>query len=376
MLTLKKTNHAIGLDISDLALKAAELKMGRDKIKIGAVSKYNLKPGIIEEGVILNEEEALKAIKTLIAKTKYGSFNSNEIVASLPDPKTFIKLIEIDKTPNELSRVIGAEIEKYVPLPLKDLYYDWQVVRENRDTYQILIGAAPKKIVDQYTQIINRSGLSLLALEIEPISIARALLEEESKKYKGGKEKNYCMIDIGAKRTSLTIYSKYTIATSVSLPMSSDETTEIIAQALEISKDEAEKAKIICGLDKSQAHGIVSDILTEMLETLTRKIEATIDFFYKHYPENGPINEIILCGGGANIKNLDTNINEKLNIPVHLGNPLVNTNEDKEMLEKHLVEKHSLKIKGGNSMSIEQNSIISFTTAIGLALRSAFIDKL
>ncbi len=158
--------------------------------------------------------------------------------------------------------------------------------------------------------------------------------------------------------------------------MSSDKTTNIIAASLEISKDEAEKAKIICGLDKSQAHGIVCDILSEMLDTLTQKIETSIDFFNKHYSENGAIDEIILCGGGANIKNLDININERLNIPVHVGNPLINTNENKETLEKHLIEKHNLKIKGGNSMSVEQNSIISFTTAFGLALRSAFIDKI
>jgi type IV pilus assembly protein PilM len=375
MLLLKKPNFAIGLDISDMILKAVELKKNKDQIKISAISKYRLKPGVIEQGEIKDETSFLEAVNSLLSKTKRGTFNTNEVVACLPDPKTFIKLVEIEKTPNSLAQVIGAEIEKHVPMPLRDMYYDWQKIEETATSCRVLIGAAPKYIVDQYAQILREAKLSLMALEIESVSIARALLKEETKKYSGPFDKNYCIIDIGAKRTSLMIYSRNAIVSSISLPISGNETTEIISKSLEISNEEAEKAKLICGMDKTQAHGIVNDILTDMVNNLIEKIEIAIDFFSKNYQENNPIHEIILCGGGANIKDLDSIISGKLKIPTRIGSPLSNIEENAEALDKCLSDKSKIETLEDHIIS-EQNTIVSYTTAIGLALRSVFIDKI
>jgi Tfp pilus assembly PilM family ATPase len=64
----------------------------------------------------------------LLAKPKFGAVSTNEVNACLPDTKTFIKLIEVEKSPNPLPDIIRVEVEKHVPLAIKDIYYDWQVV--------------------------------------------------------------------------------------------------------------------------------------------------------------------------------------------------------------------------------------------------------
>lgn len=372
MLTLKKSNLTIGLDISDSVIRAVELKKTREKIRINCLSKYRLKPGIVEGGEIKNKEEMIKAISLLLSKPKFGSFSSSMVVACLPDSKTFIKLIEVEKTINDLKQIIGAEIEKHIPLALNNIYYDWQIISETPASYKILIGAAPKNIVEQYIDTLSSAKLSVIALEIESVSLVRALLKEESPKHEKTADKSSCVIDIGAKRTSLTIYSKNTIVTSVSLPISSDESTELIAKSLEIDKDKAEQAKFICGLDKTQAHGIVSEILSDMIKVLIDKIEMSIDFFSKHYPEAGAVNDIIICGGGSNIKDLDKFLFEKLKIPVSFGNPLLNLNEDPAALEKNLIKDNQDKENSGFGLA---NYIASYASAIGLGLRSIFIDK-
>jgi len=376
MFNIKKPSFPIGLDISDKVLKAVELKKKGDKIKIGAISKYRLKSGDIVQGEIKNIPAVLAGINRLLQKTTFGNFNSNEVVACLPDPKTYIKLIKIEKTPNTLKQVIAANIEKNIPLSIKNIYYDWQTISETNTEYQVLIGVAPKSIINQYTSILNDAKLSVVALEIESISIARALLEEETKKYNGKYNKNYCLIDIGATRTSLSIYSKNSIAVSLSLPISSDRTTELIAKSLQIKTDEAEKAKIICGLDKTQAHGIVSDILSDVIDSISQKIETSVDFFKKNYPNAGEIDEILLCGGGANIKNFDKAIEEKIKINTSLKNPLSNIDEPPDA-EKYFSKQHALKENNKNDTnSLELNTSSSYVTSIGLALRNVFIDKI
>lgn len=379
------STYPVGLDISDLSLKLVQLNRQGDKIKIQAIGKTDLPSGLIEDGEIKNKDKVINEINKLISNPGYGKVTSNEIIACLPETKTFIKLIEIAKTPNPLSEIIEGEIEKHVPMAIEEIYYDWQIIENKPDKQRVLIGAAPLDIVNQYINLLDGAKLSTTALEIEPISLCRALLAEEKPKFKGQPNNNYGIIDIGAKRTSMTIYSKNTILFTLSMPISGEKITKNIAETLKIELKQAEKAKIICGLDKGKAQGIIKNILSGMIEELIKKINEAIEFYQNHYPGNGPLNKILLCGGGANIKNLSEIIGQATAVEVKKGNALINLAELSENFSKILTETHKLKadfIKDKNNgggekiISVAQDTSLTYATAIGLALRGIFIDEI
>ena len=266
------STYPIGLDISDLSIKLVQLKKNKGKIKIQALGKISINEGIINNGEIINNDKAVEVIKKLINNLKFGKVTSDEAVVSLPETKTFIKLIKINKTANQISEIINHEIEKNIPMSIDEIYYDWQVIEEHQDHQLILISAAPRNMVDQYMSLLKDAGLSVVAMETEPISLCRSLLNEELPDFEG--KKNYGIIDIGARRTSMTIYSKNTIAFTMSVPISGEKITNTIMNALEIKKSYAEKAKIFCGLDKGKAQGIVKGILDE--------VNRITHLFYRH----------------------------------------------------------------------------------------------
>ena len=379
MFITKHNIPPIGLDISDSSLKFVQLKSSGNNIKIQALGCKNLEKGIIDNGVIKQPEIVVKKINELISKPNFGSINTNEVVACLPKDKTFIKLINMDKTPNNLIDVMENEIEKHFPLSGKEMYFDWQIVKEHDQNYDVLIGAAPKNIVKQYIAILTKARLSVVALEIESAAISRTLLKEEARKYSGPLDKNYCIINIGAENSQMSIYSQGTIVMSVSIPISSRETTDEIAKTLEIKPEQAEKAKFICGLDKSMANGIVHDILLAMIENIISRIQIGLDFYYKRYSGRGNITKIILTGNGANVKNIDKIFSEKLSIPAEMGNIYTHLDESKEKFSKNFIVYDTIKPddkKKNNeekNASIQGNNELIYTTAIGLALRKIFI---
>lgn len=380
MLNRHDSSYPIGLDISDLSLRFVQLKGGKDKIKIQAIGVKALKPGVIENGEIRDYKTFLEALKEMLDKPIFGSVSTDEVVACLPEPKTFIKLIKVAKTPNNINDVIYNEIEKYIPIAINDIYFDWQIIRENAEDYHILIGAAHKNIVAQYIQALNDVNLSVRALEIESTAICRALLAEERPKAFIEAPHNYAIIDIGAKRTSMIIYADNTVVLSISIPISGVEVTEEISKTLEISHEQAEKSKIICGLDQSKAQGIIYKILSGVLDKLNTRIIETLDFYGSHYDYLKKVDQILLCGGGANINNITKTMTESINIPTSEGNPFINLSESKETFSKHFLETHNLKLKikktnKTEEMSQKQDSTSSYTTAIGLALRNIFIEN-
>lgn len=384
MLFSKNSIYPLGLDISDLSLKLVQLNKLGNKIKIQALGKISVPGGLILEGEIKDQEKVVDIIRKLIDKPKYGKVSSDMVVACLPETKTFIKLIEIEKTPNDLADIIETEIEKYVPLLIDEIYYDWQIIGEREGVQLVLIGAAPKKIVNQYTDLLDKAKLSVEALEIEPISLCRSLLAEESPNFKGEGNKNYAIIDIGATRTSLVVYARNAILFTVSIPISGDRITENIAASLEIEKDQAEKAKIICGLNEDKAGGIINKVLAGTINDLNERINEVLEFYGNHFPQYGPINQILLCGGGANIKGIDKIISKFSSLNVTRGDALINLGEAKEKFLKLLSETYSLdvnlpdsgKTKKKGNLSITQDLSLTFTTAVGLALRAIFIDKI
>lgn len=362
MFLINSSIYPIGLDISDLSIKLVQLDQRRGKIKIQALSKLNLLPGIIVNGEIKNKTELIKAIKKIISNPLYGKISSEEVIACLPESKTFIKLIEVAKSPNALKDIIGSEIEKHVPLELNEIYCDWQIIEELTDKYLVLIGAAPKNIVNQYTAMLNEANLSPVALEIEPLAICRCLLKEELPKVKTAaldlktkiKTKlNYGLIDIGANHTCMIFYSGNTILFTISLPISGEKITAKISQALNFTHKQAEKAKIICGLAENKANGVVKDILANTLKNLVEKIKEAISFYENYFSQRGPLSQILLCGGGANIPNLEKIISQKLSVEVKLADALTN-------------------LAGAKNKFADA----AFATAFGLALRGIFIDEL
>ena len=381
MFYVSGSTYPIGLDISDFSLKLFQLNRFGKKIKIQAISRLDLPKGLIEGGVIKNQEEVLAAIKKLIAYPIYGRVTPTEIVACLPETKTFIKLIEVEKSPNDFEATLRIEMEKQIPFSFDEIYYDWQVISETNLARQVLIGAGSKEIVNQYADLINRCGIPLSALEVESVPICRSLLAEEHYKFKGAAKTNYGIIDIGAQRTSMTVYSEKTLLFTMSIPLSGDKITEQISKILKIDFKLAEKAKIICGLDEHKAQGIVRDILSDMINELVIKINGVIRYYQDHFPSRGPLNKILLCGGGANIENLSQILSRALGLEVVPGNPLINLNESKEkllpaMTETHEIVHNELSTPDKKTLSITQDTSLIYTTAIGLALRGIFTEQL
>ncbi|MFA5248738.1 MAG: type IV pilus assembly protein PilM [Patescibacteria group bacterium] len=375
-----QNNQFVGLDISDLSLKIVQLVKNGDKIKVQAAGKINLTPGIIEKGEIKDRVGLIKNIRQLFAHPDYGKVTTDEVATCLPETKTFLKIIEVDKDAPDFLAAVNEEAEKHIPFSIKEVYFDWQIIKETIRTKVVLIGATPKDLADQYINILKEAKLITVVLENEPLSVCRCLLEEENIKYKGENKKNYAIIDIGATAASLTVYAKNTILFSVSMPVSGEDITQKIAVEMKIEPSRAEKAKIIYSLQEKNEQPAIKKIVTKMIDELILKSREAINFFNNHFSSWGSIDQIILCGGGANIKNIEKTIGKELEITTVRGNALINLGGKKEPCAKAFYETLSFCAdftknetnKKNKTLKISQETTLNYATAIGLSLRGIF----
>ena len=367
-LTLKP--EAFGLDVSDLSLKIIKLKKKRRRLALASFGESEIKPGIIKEGEIKDEEKLAEIIKESLKKVKGEKLKTKYVVASLPEEKAFLQVIQLPKMPPEdLKSAVIYEAENYIPLPIDQVYLDSQIVPplyNHQDHFDVLLAAMPKKIVDPYLSSLKKAGLEPIALEIESLAISRALIKNEVSPIP------LLLIDLGATRTSFIIFSGHSIRFTSSIPVSSSTFTEIIAKNLRITLAEAERLKIKYGLEeriklkikkdsfeKITEKGKIFEALVPALVDLIQQIKKHLDYYqshtsHEHLPPNGNrVAKILLCGGGANLKGLIELLALELKIPVEFGNPWVNILPEGQKEIPELPFKKSL----------------GYTTALGLALR-------
>ncbi|MFA6526468.1 MAG: pilus assembly protein PilM, partial [Candidatus Buchananbacteria bacterium] len=234
-----------------------------------------------------------------LMKTKFGRGElSREAIIALPETETFLKSLEIEaENMEELPEKIKVILPQSLPLDLDELYWDWQIAKKYSDKFEVVIGASPKKIVDDYLKIFNETGIIPVVLEVEASAIARLLIELNKE------EEPQIIIDIGHSRTGLFLYDG-TIKFTVSLPISGRQINETIAQSLDFSAKQAEEAKIACGLDEKKCQGAILELLAPTIEDLAKQILNAVNFYYENFPSPQEIKKIVLCGGGANTLNI------------------------------------------------------------------------
>lgn len=356
---------AFGLDMGDHSFKLVQCKRARGKTEQYALTAWNataIPPGVMDDGEIVNPDAAAKLIAMTVCNA-HGCLNGKAVIASLPESKTFVKVITVAAGLNEeqVRQAVVKEIEDNVPLPADDLYFDWQYAAEReseplaadngnaadqQNERQVIYGAVSKKIADSYTDVLERAGLVPISLDIEATAIARALIAKDDLATSA-----IGLLDIGAERSSLVISEHGCVQISLSIPISGNEITEKISEGLAVTPDDAELLKKECGLDATRCGDNMWNILLPLIDDMTEKIRNALRFYKVGLPEGQKIDHILLCGGGARFKEIDTVLSRRLAIKVRRGNPFVN-------LAQSIPAKFPV------------DDALSYTVAIGLGMRA------
>jgi len=348
--------NAFGLDIGDLSIKIVELenRTGHHRVpsfKLKNLREMTLPPGLIVNGEIQEPEKVRKYIQHLLeGKKGTKPIDGKWVVATLPEIHSFIKVIHIQK---EAKDVIDDDIlllaKQHIPFDEESYYMDWQILPDIRTGQtRILIGAAPKYIVDMYTYLIESLGLGILSLEIEALAIARSLITAE-KLYE---EEARGILDVGATQSSLIIYDHETIQFTKTLPFSGELLTTAIMQGLKKTQAEAEEMKRTYGVAYSKSYGKALSVIKDNLDTVVETIEQAFQFYYSHFPDTNKVTHVTMSGGASNTPHLPELLTQRLGITCAPGKVWKNLGPHPGKLPK-------------------ESSSLGLATAIGLALRAA-----
>lgn len=301
------SNAVFGLDIGFETIKLCQIKKHGKSVSIVGVTDIPITERILDKDRIKNKPAIANIIKEACRKAKPHPITAKNIVSALPETFVFSKTIRLPKmSEKELKTAVPNEVAEYLPIPLANVYIDFQVLISHPDEPQIdvLIAAAPKRLVDDYVEMAKMADMELVALETKPIAVGRALISEKSKT-------GIAVAHIGTELTRISIWDKGKICLVTTASVGKNQIMEffktIVPTADDIGKIDIDK------LSNEPNHPIAQ--ISEAL------IEA-IRYHQNRGYMPSKIEQIEICGSAATIKNLDIYLEKNVKIKSAIANPV------------------------------------------------------
>jgi len=307
--------------------------IGTASIKIVEVRKTSTLPKLINYGILRSnthldrpnsaiqssalkivEKETAELLKILI---KEAGFKAREAVASIPVFSAFITLLEMPQMPEaDVAKAMAFQIKQHIPLPVSEVAIDWLKVGDKETEggikQQILLISIPKEIIKRYQNIFKLAGLRLKALEIESLSLARALV--------GSSSAPTLIVDIGACSTNIAAIDQGFLKLNVFSDIAGSSLTTAIANGLGVNVKRAENLKKQKGLKAERAEYELSTLPLPYLDAIIGESIRAKNKFEREQEKK--IEKIFLAGGGANLSGIDEYFTKQMGAPVLIGDSL------------------------------------------------------
>lgn len=353
-LTSMFQKQLVGLDIGVSGIKAVELT-GQKTPRLLAYNRVPLPwNAITPDGEFRDRSVVVDAIKKLFEAKQ---FTTKRVAVGAAGTSVITKKVTVPKmSREELQHQLYFEAEQYIPFNLDEVNLDFAILGMNQGTQSttpmmdVLIVAAKKDYISSLCSVVEEAGLLPQIVDNQSFALGNAF--EFNYGYvanQGGNVTSNAIIDFGAGTTKVSMVDGDKTTFSRDLRHSGVTCTQLVAERLGVSPEEAEKLKIV-----ESDSPAVQNVLSEFNTGLADEINRTLDFCMGQNPDRS-ISGVYVCGGASRTTGLMEILEEKLPAPVQPLNPIQNiAGSGKKM----------------NAQAIRELSFLG-SVAIGLSLRMA-----
>lgn len=311
-----KEGPVFGCDIGSQAVKIIELSGNARSPKVVGYGSAGFDPKTIVQGIIADPEQLAKTIEKLLLSPQMGKLKADRAALSIPVSRVFIRTLQLPAmSAKDVEQAIHLEIEQYVPVPINDLYIDYQVIKTTQGKepgIEIQAIAAPRAIVDSYIKLFDILGIFVETIEVSLNSILRAMAEPTGA--------TMLLIDFGSESADLVI-NEETIKLSATIPIGGITLTKALVDSLGVTPDQADEIKQKFGIAVSGLQGNILKALQPSLDTLVSEIKKAIKYHKDRSQSQGEIRQIILSGGSSLMPGMMEYLSKGLGLQIVVGNP-------------------------------------------------------
>lgn len=314
-----KRKKRLVLDIGTSCVRLCELSQTKSGYQLTKYlqKEFNTDPAFDEEERRMVRETALKEVlKT--AKVKSGQ----KVIFGVPGQSVFTRTRQLPPVPEyKVSQIVKYEIQQQIPFSLDQIAMDYQVLdRTETGGYDVMMAAIKVDVVDKQVDILQSAKLNINIVDVNPIAAYNWL------RHTGELGTGDCvaLVDMGHSTTDIVIERENKFRFTRPLNIGGKDVTKAIAEGFGMSYADADKAKrerAFAPTGDAKKDGKVGEVLTPILSRYVSELMRSFSYF-RSLPGGGPVNRVVLCGGGACLRGIVPYFQSQLGMEVRIAQPI------------------------------------------------------
>jgi type IV pilus assembly protein PilM len=334
-----------GIDLSASGIKIVRLVEHKHGLVLDRYAYIPLSPEVIVDGEIVDKAAVVRGLVN--AGQSAGITAAN---VALPESKSYLFETVVHGTTKEEERLyLEQHLEELVPLPPAMALFDTVSVGPTMNNETPVVGVAfARRVVDEMLAVFDEAGITVRSLEAETFPMIRSLLPSRD-------ETTVLVIDIGKTTTKICIASHGVPRFTTTIGMGGHALTLAIQKHFGVTEDEAQKIKLDQGITPAPGNEELLEAMLSTIAAIRDEILNRLEYWQTKGVSAGAheaVSHAILIGGNATMKGFTEYLEQALHIPVTAGNVFTNFAPRDTWLPP-----------------LEYNESLSYTAAIGLALR-------
>jgi type IV pilus assembly protein PilM len=325
-LLMQKSNNVIGLDIGTSSIKLIEIEESKGGYRLKNFGITTLPKDAIVNGSIVSHDAVVSSIQQILSNLK---IKTKDVVASISGHPVIIKKITMPlATDEELEDSIKFEAEQYIPFDLEEVNIDFQVLNveeEKADQMNVMLVAAKKVMINDYTKVLTDAGLTPVILDIDVFALENAF----EINYPIEEDLSAALIDVGASTININVIRGGLSAFTRDVFLGGNQITEDIQKQFGISFEEAETLKTSGDVNRDDFGG--KEIVKKACDNIASEIQKSLEFYSSTTYES--VNKIYLSGGCAKIPFMKDIIEEKINVSTEIIDCVRNVKYDENVFD-------------------------------------------
>lgn len=340
-----------GLDITTSSIKLIELVPHGRGYRVECYAAEPSPPNSITEKSIADPDAVGEAVRRAI---KRSGTSAGEVAIAISGDAAITKVIQMPRNLNEndLEAQVEIQADQYIPFPMEEVSFDFQVIGESAsdpDMLDVLLVATRTENVDQRRAAVEAAGLKARVVDVEPFALENACSLMTHQMPDGGIDHQIAVVDFGASSTTFSVLQDLRVVYTRDFNFGGEALTEEIMRIYGLSLEDAGRAKKEGGLPSNYQ----PEVLDPFIDDMTQQVSRSLQFFLASGGGREQPDQILVCGGCANIPGVADLIASKVGIPTEIGDPL-----------------GQMKLSSrARSQGVERDAT-ALLTACGLALRS------
>ncbi len=310
----------LGLDITTSSVKLIELSKSGSGYRVESFAAEPTPVNAINEKAIVDVEAVGEAVRRAV---KRAGARSRLAAVAISGDAAITKVIQMPVTLKEaeLEGQVELQADQYIPFPMEEVSFDFEVVgaaEKDPEMLDVLLVATRTENVEQRQAAVEAAGLNVKVVDVEPFALENACTLLRHQMPDEGVDHSVAVVDFGASSTTFSVLRDLKVIYTRDFAFGGQQLTEEIMRTYGLSLEEAGRAKKEGGLPSNYQ----PEVLDAFIDDMTQQVSRSLQFFLASGGGREQPEQIIVCGGCANIPGVADLIASRVGIPTVTGDPL------------------------------------------------------